>query len=109
MCITLGEYLMLIASILAAFLVLLSTFTHYEVLRALSAIVSRIRIQPRARLLVVLFGTFFGHLLGISFYAMAYYFANKCPKNVPNNTTSNRARGWMRIRDTMADNARRTS
>ena len=32
-------------------------------------------IQPRARLLVVLFGTFFGHLLGISFYAMAYYFA----------------------------------
>ena len=65
---------MLIAYILAAFLVILSTFTHYEVLRALSAYVPRIQIRPRARLLAVLFGTFFGHLLEISFYAMAYYF-----------------------------------
>lgn len=65
---------MFIAAMLAALLVLLSTFTHYEVLRLLSAMVSHIRIQPRARLLVVLFGTFFGHLLGISFYALAYYF-----------------------------------
>ena len=65
---------MLIAYILAAFLVILSTFTHYEVLRALSAYVPRIQIRPRARLLAVLFGTFFGHLLEISFYAIAYYF-----------------------------------
>jgi hypothetical protein len=67
---------MLIAAILATFLVILSTFTHYEVLRVLSATVSFIRIQPRARLLVVLFGTLFGHLLEISFYALAYYFVN---------------------------------
>lgn len=65
---------MLIAAILAVLLVMLSTFTHYEVLRLLSVSVSRIRIRPRARLLVVLFGTFFGHLLGISFYAAAYYY-----------------------------------
>ena len=65
---------MLIASILAVLLVILSTFTHYEVLRLLSATVPRVRIQPWARLLVVLFGTFFGHLLGISFYAAAYYY-----------------------------------
>ena len=65
---------MLIASILAALLVILSTFTHYEVLRLLSAYVPRIRIRPRARLLAVLFGTFSGHLLGISFYAAAYYY-----------------------------------
>lgn len=65
---------MLIAYILASFLVVLSTFTHYEVLRALSTYVPRIQIRPRARLLVVLFGTFFGHLLEISFYALAYYF-----------------------------------
>jgi hypothetical protein len=64
---------MIIASILAAFLVILSTFTHYEVLRLLSAYVPRIRIRPRARLLAVLLGTFFGHLLEISFYALAYY------------------------------------
>lgn len=65
---------MLIAALLAAFLVILSTFTHYEVLRLLSAYVPRIRIRPRARLLVVLFGTFFGHLLEIGFYALAYFY-----------------------------------
>ena len=64
---------MVIASILAAFLVILSTFTHYEVLKLLSVYVPRIRIRPRARLLVVLLGTFFGHLLEITFYALAYY------------------------------------
>jgi len=64
---------MLIASTIAAFLVILSTFTHYEVLRLLSTYVPRIRIRPRARLLAVLLGTFSGHLLEISFYALAYY------------------------------------
>jgi hypothetical protein len=64
---------MLTASILAALLVILSTFTHYEVLRLLSAYVPRIRIRARARLLAVLLGTFFGHLLEITFYALAYY------------------------------------
>lgn len=65
---------MLIASVLAAFLVILGTFTHYEVLRLLSAYVPRIRIRPRARLLVVLLGTFSGHLLEIGFYALAYFY-----------------------------------
>lgn len=64
---------MLIVSTLAALLVILCTFTHYEVLRLLSAYVPRIQIRPRARLLAVLLGTFFGHLLEISFYALAYY------------------------------------
>jgi len=71
---TLGESHMLIASILVALLVILSTLTHYEVLRLLSASLPRLRILPRARLLVVLFGTFVGHLLEISYYALAYYF-----------------------------------
>jgi len=65
---------MLISSIIAALLVILSTFTHYEVLRLLSVYVPRIRIRPRARLLVILFATFSGHLLEISFYALAYFF-----------------------------------
>jgi len=65
---------MLISSIIAALLVILSTFTHYEVLRLLSIYVPRIRIRPRARLLVILFATFSGHLLEISFYALAYFF-----------------------------------
>lgn len=65
---------MIIAAIIAVLLVILSTFTHYEVLRLLSAYVPRIQIRPRARLLAVLFGTFSGHLLGISFYALAYFY-----------------------------------
>jgi hypothetical protein len=65
---------MFIASIFAALLVILSTFTHYEVLRVLSARVPQMRIRPRARLLAVLFGTFSGHLLQIGFYALAYFY-----------------------------------
>ena len=65
---------MLISAFFAIVLVVLSTFTHYEVLRLLSATVPRIKIRPRARLLVVLFGTFAGHTLQIMFYALAYYY-----------------------------------
>ncbi len=65
---------MLIAFLITALLVVLSTFTHYEVLRLLSVYVPRITIRPRARLLAVIIGTFFGHMLEITFYALAYYF-----------------------------------
>jgi hypothetical protein len=65
---------MLIAFLTTTLLVILSTFTHYEVLRLLSVYVPRIRIRPRARLLAVIIGTFFGHMLEITFYALAYYF-----------------------------------
>jgi len=65
---------MLIAFLFTTLLVVLSTFTHYEVLRLLSVYVPRIRIRPRARLLAVIIGTFFGHMLEVSFYALAYYF-----------------------------------
>ncbi len=65
---------MLIAFLFTMLLVVLSTFTHYEVLRMLSAYVSRIRIRPRSRLLAILFGTFFGHLVEITFFAAAYYY-----------------------------------
>ncbi len=65
---------MLISAFFAVLLVVLSTFTHYEVLRLLSTYVPRIRIRPRARLLVVLFGTFTGHMLQIVYYALAYFY-----------------------------------
>jgi len=65
---------MLIAAFFASLLVILSTMTHYETLRFLSAFVPRIRIRPRSRLLVVLFGVFIGHLLEISYFAVAYYY-----------------------------------
>jgi Ion channel len=65
---------MLIAFFFTTILVVLSTFTHYEVLRVLSVYVPRIRIRPRLRLLAVIFGTFLGHMLEIGFYAIAYFF-----------------------------------
>jgi len=65
---------MLIASFFASLLVVLSTLTHYETLRLLSAFVPRIRIRPRSRLLVVLFGVFLGHLLEIAYFALAYFY-----------------------------------
>lgn len=65
---------MLTPFLLASGLVVLATFTHYETLRLLSTYVPRIRIRPRSRLLVVLFGTFFGHWLEITFYALAYFY-----------------------------------
>ena len=65
---------MLIVILVTTILVVLSTFTHYEVLRLLSVYVPRIRIRPRARLLAVIIGTFFGHMTEITFFALAYYY-----------------------------------
>jgi hypothetical protein len=53
----------------ASLLVILSTFTHYEVLRLVS-----LPPNPAAgEVIVILFGTFSGHLLEIGF-ALAYYY-----------------------------------
>jgi len=57
-----------------ALLVVTSTLLHYEVLRLLSVYVPALRIRPRARLIAVIFGSFLGHLAGISVYALAYYY-----------------------------------
>ena len=54
--------------------VVTSRLLHSETLRLLSAQIPRLRIRPRARLLVVILGTFVGHLLEISCYALAYFY-----------------------------------
>lgn len=67
--------MIIIVAILAALgLVVLSTLIHYEVLRALSAYVVRLPVQPRAKLLAVIFGAFGGHMLEITLFASAYFF-----------------------------------
>ncbi len=65
---------MLYAFGFAALLVVTSTLLHYEALRLLSACIPHLRIRPRARLIAVILGTFLGHLLEISCYALAYYY-----------------------------------
>jgi len=64
---------MLIATFLSLSLVVVSTLTHYEVLRLISIHVNQIHISTRPRILVIIFGAFAAHLLEISFYAIALF------------------------------------
>lgn len=54
-------------------LVVLTTLLHYEALRAISAVLPRLHIAPRARLIVVILATFGAHALEITLYAAATY------------------------------------
>lgn len=54
-------------------LVVLTTVIHYELLRGLSAALPRLRMPSRAKLLVVVFTTFFGHAVEILLYALCIY------------------------------------
>jgi Ion channel len=54
-------------------LVVLTTLLHYEALRAISAVLPRLHMRPRARLIVVILATFLAHTLEIALYAAALY------------------------------------
>jgi hypothetical protein len=54
-------------------LVVSTTLLHYEALRLLSAILPRLRVVPRARLVVVMLATFAAHALEIVLYAAAMF------------------------------------
>lgn len=54
-------------------LVVLTTVIHYEVLRGLSLWLPGLAIRPRAKLIVVILGTFLAHLLEIALYAFAVF------------------------------------
>jgi hypothetical protein len=54
-------------------LIVLSTVVHYEVLRALSAGLPRARVQPRAKLLLVMFAVFAAHAFEIVLYGVAIW------------------------------------
>jgi hypothetical protein len=55
-----------------AFLVLITTVFHYEVLRLLSFSLPMLRVPPRARLLFVIFTAFLAHGIQILLYAVMY-------------------------------------
>jgi len=61
----------LIAAVCVLLLVA-TTVLHYEVLRLLSFWLMRFAIQRRAKLLVVIFGTFTSHALQVLLYAFGY-------------------------------------
>jgi hypothetical protein len=54
-------------------LLVLTTVLHYEVLRLLSAGLPVLAMPARAKLMVVIFGTFFAHAAEIFLYAVAFY------------------------------------
>jgi len=64
---------MAIVATCCAVLVVLTTILHYEVLRGLSAGLAMLRMRSRAKLLVVIFSTFFAHAAEILLYALAIY------------------------------------
>jgi hypothetical protein len=58
--------------VVCVLLLVATTVLHYEVLRLLSFSIARLAIQPRAKLLVVVFGTFVSHALHVVLYAFGY-------------------------------------
>ncbi|HQV21659.1 MAG: two pore domain potassium channel family protein [Moraxellaceae bacterium] len=66
----------LTAALITAALVFLTVLIHYEVLRLISGIIPKLKIQPRLRILVVIYGAFFAHTLEVWLFAASYYLLN---------------------------------
>ncbi len=54
-------------------LLVLTTIIHYEVLRLLTVGLPRLDMPARAKLIIVIFGTFFSHAAEILLYAVAFF------------------------------------
>jgi hypothetical protein len=65
-----------IAAALSVLLYVATVLVHYEALRLISLYIGRSSLRPRARVLVVLFGTVLAHLLEIGLYAFVSWFAD---------------------------------
>jgi len=60
-------------ALLLGFVLILATITiHYEALRAISSAIPRLRVPPRARILIVIGGVFIAHFAEIALYAFAF-------------------------------------
>jgi len=62
-----------LVAVVCAVLLILTTIIHYEVLRALATGLPGIGIPARAKLIVVIFGTFLAHSAEILLYALAIF------------------------------------
>ena len=70
---------MLTVAALCVALVALTTLFHYEVLRGLTLALPRLAMPARARLIVVIFGTFLAHSAEILVYALAIWLVARHP------------------------------
>jgi len=73
---TSGLHFLLSMSI-AALLVFITVLIHYEAMRLTSALLPRLRIRPRLRILVVIFGIFLAHSISVWVFAMVIFLALK--------------------------------
>ena len=67
----------MIALLIVAALLAITVSIHYEGLRLLSGAVQSLRINPRPRMVVVIFGVMAVHVLEIATYAGAYWFGDE--------------------------------
>ena len=64
--------MILVGSACVALLVL-TTLVHYEALRAITALLPRLRVPARTKLILVIVGAFVAHSAEIALYALAIY------------------------------------
>jgi hypothetical protein len=62
-----------IAAATCLFLLVATTFIHYEVLRLLTAALPLLHVRPRVQLIFVILGAFCAHFIEILLYGVAYY------------------------------------
>jgi hypothetical protein len=68
---------MFVAAVACLVLLVVAIVIHYEVLRALSTVLPAVRIAPREKLILVIIGTFFSHVLQVLLYALTYLWFTK--------------------------------
>jgi hypothetical protein len=68
---------MVASLVISIFLVSVVVSMHYEGLSLISRLVGRIRVRPRARIVVGVIGALAVHIAEIWVFAVAYYFAIK--------------------------------
>lgn len=64
---------MTVVALACALLVLATTLLHYEALRALGALLPRLQMRSRAKLMLVIVGAFVAHAAEIALYAGVIY------------------------------------
>jgi hypothetical protein len=65
---------MIFTFIINSVLVGSAVLIHFEALNLLSMLIPRLKIKPRLRILLGVFGALFAHIIEIMLFAVAYYF-----------------------------------
>lgn len=68
-----SEFNFLIATLVGFLLVLATVMVHYEALRLISRLLPQLKIQPRLRILAVIYGVFLAHTIEVWIFAIAYF------------------------------------